>query len=100
MKIAKTLLAVCGLIVLTTGAVPACTFACIGLLGTCQQCVDTGSYTGDTCFTSNCHCIFMVNACEGPGLKNENEIAAWTAPADQGAVCPAAEAESGIAVQF
>lgn len=100
MKIIKTLLVVCSLTLLTTGAASACTFACLGLLGTCQQCVDTGSYTGDTCFTSNCHCIFTVNACEGPGLKTENEIAAWTAPIDQDAVCPAAAQQTAPVAGF
>ena len=100
MKIAKTLLAACGLIVLTTGAASACTFACVGLLGTCQQCVDTGSYTGDTCITSNCHCIFIVKACEEPGLKTEDEIAAWTAPADQAAVCPIAAPQTAPVAGF
>lgn len=99
MKIAKTLLVVCSLLVLTTGAVSACTYECQGTFS-CKRCVDTGNFTANTCMNiGSCGCQYTLNTCGGFAAAGQaqDEIAAMVAPVEQGAVCSAVD---GAAVQF
>jgi len=101
MKIAKTLLVVCSLIlvgvILNAGAASACTFDCQQVGVGCRRCVNLGVFTAITCVNSGpCNCFYTLNNCNGLVAKAQTGLETLIVPADQGVICSASTSANGL----